>query len=116
MVNLKKILNNRIILPVLLISGPIFILTTNPHHLPLPLLMIPFLWVFAIIFFTILPFLSNRGVTNKKSVISAGIIGAVPVVLVVFQSISQLSVKDVVLAAVLILLASIYIYKADFIS
>ena len=44
----------------------------------------------------------------------AGIIASVPVLLAVFQSIHQLSIRDVLLSVGLVVLAAVYMLRADF--
>ena len=101
---------------VLLLAGPIFILTTNPHSLPLPLLVLPFMWLFAVLFVTSSLILKRRKDTaQRKVVIISGVIASIPVLLAIFQSIHQLSLKDVFLSLGLVLLAAWYVFRADFI-
>lgn len=101
---------------VLYIAGPLFILLTNPHNLPLPLIILPFLWLFTVLFVTSSLILKSRkGITKRKIVIVAGVIASLPVLLAIFQSIHQLSIKDVLLSLGLVLLAAWYVLRADFI-
>lgn len=103
-------------LTALYLSGPLFLISTNPDRLPLPLLVLPFLWLFACLFVgTWLILRRQKGVTKKQAVLVAGVIASIPVLLTIFQSIHQLSIRDVLLSVGLVVLAAIYMLRADFI-
>lgn len=100
----------------LYIAGPLFFITTDPKSLPLPLLVIPFLWIFAVLFVTTWIILSKKPDIHKKQVaMISGCVASIPVLLAVFQSIHQLSIRDVLLSVGLVVLAAIYMLRADFI-
>lgn len=100
----------------LFIAGPLFFMTTNPESLPLPLLVLPFIWLFAILFTSAWLLLSTKeSIQRKKAVMIAGSVATIPVLLAVFQSLHQLSVRDVLLSVGLVLLAAVYMWRADFI-
>lgn len=104
------------LLGLLYISGPLFVVTTNPHNLPLPLLVLPFLWLFTVLFVTTSLLIKRRqNISKRQMVITAGVIASIPVLLAIFQSIHQLSLKDVLLSTSLVLLAAWYVLRADFI-
>jgi hypothetical protein len=103
-------------LVILYVVGPLFIVLTNPQNLPLPLLVLPFLWLFTVLFITTSILVRRRkSVTKRQAVITAGIVASIPVLLAIFQSIHQLSIKDVLLSTGLVLLAAWYVLRADFI-
>lgn len=104
-------------LAALYISGPLFLMLVNPTGLALPLLIVPFLWLFAVLFVTVLWIAQTKigKLPRKRAVIVASIVATLPVLLLLFQSIHQLSVKDVLLSIGLIAVASFYLYRADFI-
>ena len=103
-------------LGILYLAGPLFIVLTNPQNLPLPLLVLPFLWLFTVLFVTTSILVRRRKtVTKRQAVITAGIVASIPVLLAIFQSIHQLSIKDVLLSTGLVLLAAWYVLRADFI-
>lgn len=104
------------VIALLYVCGPLFFVTTNPHNLPLPLLVLPFLWLFTVLFVTTASLVKRRNtVSRRQVVISAGVVASIPVLLAIFQSIHQLSIKDVFLSAGLVLLAAWYVLRADFI-
>lgn len=103
-------------LTLLYIAGPLFIVLTNPRNLPLPLLVLPFLWLFTALFVTTSMLVKRRkDISKRQVVIIAGVVASIPVLLAIFQSIHQLSVKDVLLSSGLVLLAAWYVLRADFI-
>lgn len=110
-------LSKKVTIGVLYLSGPLFLMLTDPTKLPLPLLVLPFMWLFAALFTSSLWILRQRfgRLPRRRAVISAGIISTLPVMLLVFQSIHQLSIKDVLLTIGFILVASFYLQRADFI-
>ncbi len=96
--------------------GPLFILTTNPEQLPLPLLVVPFIWLFGILFYSAKQLLKRfSSLSDKQSLIISGMTAALPVLLLLFQSIHQLTAKDVLLSVGLVGVAALYIFRADFI-
>jgi hypothetical protein len=104
------------LLTALYISGPLFIVTTDPRDLPLPLLVLPFMWLFTTLFVTTWTVFKRRqNISKRQVVIISGVIASIPVLLAIFQSIHQLSIKDVLLSTGLVLLAAWYVLRADFI-
>lgn len=103
-------------LAVLCLFGPLFILLTNPNNLPLPLLVVPFLWLFVTLFVGIRLLVGRlQNVYGRKSVLIAGFGATLPVLLIIFQSIHQLSIRDVLLSLGLVAVAAVYMLRADFI-
>jgi hypothetical protein len=103
-------------LALLYVAGPLFIVLTNPQNLPLPLLVLPFLWLFTVLFVTTSILVRRKkNVSKRQAVITAGVVASIPVLLAIFQSIHQLSIKDVLLSTGLVLLAAWYVLRADFI-
>lgn len=112
---MRQILN-RVGLPVgLLFLLLAFMLITSPNHLPLPLIMVPFILIFLILFYIVRQIGSlNRDGHRRQRLMRAGILAAIPVLLLVLQSIHQLTIKDVLITGGLVLLATYYLNKADF--
>lgn len=100
----------------LYLAGPLFLTMTDPTHLPLPLLVVPFLWLFTALFITSYFLLQRQNRFNKRQVVMvSGVIATIPVLLAIFQSIHQLSLRDVLLSCGLVLLTAVYMLRADFI-
>jgi hypothetical protein len=105
------------LLIVLILLGPLFMAMTDPTRLPLPLLIVPFVWLFAVLYLSI-NFVVNwqwPGAPKKRRIVIAGVGAALPVLLLVFESIHQLTVKDFLIAAALVACISFYMSRADFI-
>ena len=100
---------------VLYLSGPLFLLLTNPKNLSLPLLIFPFLWLFVSIIYGLTglyKLLAGKPV-GRRLQLNFGLIALVPVLLAILQSIHQLSIKDIVLVLGLVAVASFYVSKLD---
>jgi peptidoglycan/LPS O-acetylase OafA/YrhL len=92
------------------------LLFTNPQHTRPVFLIVPLLIFFAAIFLTLMTMLSGfarrRGRRpSRNSVIAAAIITALPVILILLQSIGQLSTRDVITLVLIILILGIYVSK-----
>jgi hypothetical protein len=95
----------------------IFLLNTDPHRLPLILLIVPFGLIFVGLLLPIL-FLSERPSTlnsssRQKRLLVAGCLAGLPTVLLLLSSINQLTVKDVLLLAILVLLTVFYLKRVN---
>jgi low temperature requirement protein LtrA len=104
------------LLPLLLLSLPVLLLATNPGTLPLPLLVLPFMLIFACIF-VVAVMIANRINPNtgrRRVLINALLIAGGPVLLLVFQSLHQLSLRDVLITAALLAGCGFYISRIDF--
>lgn len=104
-------------LVLLYMTGIVFLMSTNPARLPLPLIMVPFLWLFVSIFATAWVLLGIVGPFKAKRprLLVAGAGATLPVLMLVFKSIHQLTARDVVLAIALVGVATFYVSRADFI-
>lgn len=90
-----------------------FLLFTNPNKLPLPLLVVPFFGLFVVLY------IFNRWLwrhySKRKQLIFAAVGSSTPVLLLVFQSIHQLTIRDVLIVLGLVMMTAFYLSKADFI-
>ena len=113
---MKLPVTKRLGLPLGLFIGLLFfILMTSPSHLPLPLIMVPFVLIFLIIFYGIVYIgKSNISSHRRARIIRAGVLACIPVLLLILQSIHQLTIKDILITIGLVLLATYYLNKADF--
>lgn len=109
--------NTLIKLALLYGGGMLFLGLTDPARLPVPLLIVPFLWLFVALFITANHVVSWRApnLARKRRVVVAGVCATLPVLLLVFESIHQLSLKDLLIALALVICASFYMLRADFI-
>ena len=78
--------------------------------------MVPFGLFFLLLFniFKELGLNKNKQIHRRQRLIRAGVLAAIPVLLLVLQTIHQLTIKDVLITLGLVLLASYYLNKADF--
>lgn len=85
--------------------------TTDPNKVPSFILVLPFLLLFLLLLTVIQTLLQKRGIPNRKS-LKIGVLGAaVPLALLVLQSIGQLTVRDVLVLAALFGLSYFYISR-----
>ena len=97
-------------------SGPLFFILTDPDHIPIPLLVLPFLWLFTVVFITVRLLLQRYATVNKKQLnIASSLLASLLVLLFVFQSIHQLTIRDVLISFAIIGIAGLYLLRADFI-
>jgi hypothetical protein len=96
--------------------GIIFFMLTNPDNIPIPLLVLPFLWLFAVVFMSARLLLRRYVTASKKQInIVASLLACLLVLLFVFQSIHQLTIRDVFISFAIISIAGLYLLRADFI-
>ncbi len=102
----------------LYLSLPILLITTNPNRLPLPLIILPLLLLFLIIYDLSLKIVRRMqpALEKKKRVAASVLIATLPTLLVIFQSIQQLSIWDILLTVGLLAGFSLYLSKADFLA
>jgi hypothetical protein len=97
--------------------GPLFFMLTDPDKIPLPLLILPFLWLFAIVFLSCKLILQYRTRATKKQIlIASSLLACLVVLLFVFQSIHQLTIRDLLISFAIIGIAGVYLLRADFIN
>lgn len=91
----------------------LFFANTDPHNLPIGLLLASLVWLFACLFMTVLCIMHIlkllEGPSNSyKKYTYAGVVSGVPVGLLLLGSIDQLSFKDVILIILFSTLVLIY--------
>lgn len=97
-------------------AGPLFFMLTDPEKIPLPLLILPFLWLFVVVFLSTKLVLQHRTkATKKQTLIVSSLLACLLVLLFVFQSIHQLTIRDVLISLAIIGIAAVYLLRADFI-
>jgi hypothetical protein len=116
--NYKKF--KRIVLLVALyLSLPLFLFLSNPQSLPLPLLILPVVLLFLIVYTTIYIILLKRlkfskRISKTRLILISAIIALVPVLLIVLASIQQFTLRDIILSTVIVVCISWYLLKVDF--
>ena len=97
----------------------IFLLTTNPQNLSPIFLIVPFILLFLLLFMAIIYVamtavkLGHLPPTNKN-LLFAGLLAGYPVMLLLLQSIGQLSARDVITLTLLLIISSFYVKKTSF--
>ena len=97
---------------------PLFVIMTDPYELPLPLLVVPFILLFVTLYVTFM--LAGRklrilaGLSRRRQYVVGIMIAGIPMLLTIFQSLHQLSVKDIIIAVGLVIGVCFYIGRADF--
>lgn len=91
------------------VSGILFFATTNPNELPLIMLVVPFLYLFAVFYMTILLFC--RLLAIKSAVLISVVISIFAVLLLVLGSLHQLTIRDMVISLALTVLLSWYVMR-----
>lgn len=104
----------------LFVATCLFLMLTNPKHVPSAVLIIPFILIALILYqmaITVFRVVNdkNSAPESRPSVVRprliAGLAAAFPVLLLVLQSIGQLSIKDVVTVGAIVILAYFYMGK-----
>lgn len=105
------------------IVGIGFLLVTNPEKLPSVLLIVPPILLFLAVFFTVLEISSlmngkeeekaNGILPVRRPRIMAGLIAGLPVMLLVLQSIGQLTFWDVVTVIAIFSIACLYVLRSS---
>jgi len=100
---------------VLIVVIVFLLFATNPEQLPLPLLVLPFLLLF-ILLHTLIGLLlkkRNSGSLSKNRKIVLVTLSALPVLILILQSIGQLSIRDFLILAGLGVGIVFYFVKTD---
>ena len=92
----------------------LFLFTTDPHKLAIAWLVVPFIWLFVTLFLTfiyIIDWFSTSHSHSRKQTTICGLLAATPAVMLLLDSVDQLTVKDFLLLLGLSLLGLFYINK-----
>ena len=93
----------------------LILFTTSPENMPLPVMLIPFLVIFICLYLTIdlmmRYLLKNLSIRSRMR--TSIILAILPVLILILQSINQLTIRDVTITFVLFLLLIFYFKKAD---
>ncbi len=114
----RNVLNLNKILPFVLfaISFFVFIMATSPNTVPLPLLVVPFIVIGFFIYFFVKAVVQGTktprdGISVKLLALS---ISSLAVLLLLLQSLDQLTLRDGLLTTIFATMFWVYIWKADF--
>lgn len=108
-IQLTKQRKQALLLVGLYLIGLLFFMNTNPSDLPLLLLILPFGYIFAVLYLTIL--FVCRVLRVRSAVLVALIISIFGVLLFVLGSLHQLTVRDLLISVALTSLLTWYIVR-----
>lgn len=103
---------------LLLFSLPLFLAFTDPNQLPLPLLVIPIILFFVIFFSTfylLVEFVKPNIEKARRRTISS-LLAVFPTLLIVLQSLKQLTTVDVLLVILIWVPLTWYLLKIDYLA
>ena len=107
----------KLLVPLVLYGGLfVFLISTNPHELSIGFLLIPFVWVFTTLFWTIRVLLRRlKPDTRPKRATLLAITGAaLPTMALLLDSINQLTLRDGVLFIAFAVVGFFYIGRINF--
>ncbi len=109
----NKNVKNITILAVLYMGLLTFLFLTNPNKLAVGWLILPFILLFSALFITILLILRTSQLSSRvrRPLILTALLAGVPTLILLLDSVNQLSLKDVLIIAVLGVLALFYFSK-----
>ncbi len=111
----QKKIQKLVALAVVYASLPLLLLLTDPQKLPLIALVLPVVLIFVICFVTVLLIVRlvrpSTGATKQRVI--AFLSALLPTLIIVLQSIQQLSTKDVLIVLSLWLVFVWYMQKVD---
>lgn len=106
---IKKHRKQAIILALLYLFGFIFFMNTNPEELPLLLLVVPFVYIFLVLYLTIL--FICRILQVKSAIFVSLVVSVFGVLLFVLGSLHQLTIRDLVISLTLTCLLTWYVVR-----
>lgn len=109
---MKNIKTIGIIFAPLLVLG-VMLLMTNPYDLHLAFLIVPFVLIALFVFRFCRYLLGHAGVGDSKSKFTSGMITTLLLLLMLLQSIRQLTVKDLLIMAALLAGLTFYFKRVD---
>lgn len=114
---MHKKVGKRVFLLAIMYGGFIsFLLTTNPNKLTIGWLIVPFIWLFVCLFFSVLLIMdvfAIRLARTKRQLSIATLIAIVPTTLLLLDSVNQLTLRDVLLILIFGTLAVFYTSKLE---
>jgi hypothetical protein len=89
----------------------ILFMATEPTNVPSFILVLPFLLIFIVLLSLFSWLLQKRGMAGRRSWRIGALSAAIPVALLILQSIGQLTVRDILTIAALFSLSYFYITR-----
>lgn len=94
----------------------VFMFTTNPRDLPVGWLLAPFILLFMALFLTFKATLWRPGgkFGDRKARVMCGVAAAIPTLILLLDSVNQLTIRDSLILIAFGLIGLFYIAKLDF--
>jgi len=98
----------------IIIFGCILLFTTNPQKMPLPVLILPFILIFGLLWLLLRMILRYFYPTTPKRKVGffAGLLSAFPVFCLLLQSVGQFSARDFITLVALFVVLWFYLNRA----
>lgn len=113
--SIRNIRYKRLLLLVGLYGGLlVFLFTTDPRKIAVGWLILPFVWLFVSLFLTfiyLIDWFSDSRKHSRRQTLTAGLLATIPTLMLLLDSVDQLTAKDFLLIAGLGGLAAFYISK-----
>jgi hypothetical protein len=91
--------------------GVFFFAVTNPKDLPVPMLIIPFVYIFGCLYFTSFFIAKHISRLAAQASLLASVIAVPITLLLLLSSLHQLSARDIVLSVSIAVILIWYLYK-----
>lgn len=105
---------HKILLGISWIGFVLLLFVTSPSQLPITGLILPFIFLSSAIYFTLCLILQKYTKLTEKKLKRFAVLGSVAIILTIaLQSLGQLTVRDVIVACVIIALAYFYITRVS---
>jgi hypothetical protein len=99
------------IIAICLAGVTLLFATTDPSKVLSPILIVPFLLIFISLWSFVSFVLQQRGMTKTKSTRVGGLCAGIPLLMLILQSIGQLTLRDILTIAALFSLSYFYISR-----
>jgi hypothetical protein len=113
---LKRRIVKKLTIPVLLYGGIVlFMFSTDPTKLAIGWLILPFLWIFITLLWSFIKLFTEIMHRDKspRTIILSVFCAGMPTLVLLLDSISQLTIRDVMLVFVFGLVGYFYVSKLD---
>jgi hypothetical protein len=97
---------------ICLVAVLLLFMATDPNKLPSFVLIVPFVLLFVLLSTIIMIILKTQGMADKKSLKMGLSLAGVPLILLVLQSIGQLTLRDVLTIGILFAISYFYVSRS----
>lgn len=100
-----------IVLILCIVALTLLLLSTDPAKLPSFLLILPFIILYVLLLTISILFLQKRGMARLRSIKVGSLLAGLPLLLLVLQSLGQLTPRDVLVIIILFVLSYFYLSR-----